>query len=307
MDTSVFLYYKEKYMRHFTHVNQMSSEAFLKLAHRGLEIKNNPKSVTMEKLRVVNMFFENSTRTKMSFEMAEYNTGCQVLNFDVSTSSVSKGESLYDSVLTMKAIGNDVAVIRHSDDNYYDDLLDMGISIVNAGSGSGEHPSQSLLDLMTIVEEFGCVKGLNIMIVGDLKHSRVAHSNAQLLSSLGANLYFCGPDSYYDPRFEAYGVYREFDKIIERMDVVMLLRIQFERHESKEFESKEAYLAEYGLNQMRYDRLKEEAIIMHPAPVNRGVEIADALVEADKSRIVRQMENGVYARIAILEWVKRRD
>jgi aspartate carbamoyltransferase catalytic subunit len=294
-------------MRHFTHVNQMSSEAFLNLAYRGLEIKKDPKSVSLDKLRVVNMFFENSTRTKMSFEMAEYNTGCQVLNFDVSTSSVAKGESLYDSVLTMKAIGNDIAVIRHSDNNFYEGLMEMGISIVNAGSGSGEHPSQSLLDLMTIVEEFQVVKGLKVMIVGDLKHSRVANSNAQLLNALGAEVYFVGPDTYYDARFEHYGRYVDFDEALGEMDVVMLLRIQFERHEDPGAKRRDVYLQEYGLNTARYGRMKETAIIMHPAPVNRGVEIADSLVESDKSRIVRQMENGVFARIAILEWIKGRD
>ena len=290
-------------MRHFLEVSQFKAQEFVALAKRGIEIKNGASYKTNGH-SVVNMFFENSTRTKMSFEVAEKKLKLETYNFDVSTSSVNKGESLYDSVLTMKAIGMDIAVIRHQNNNYYENLLDMGISIVNAGSGSGEHPSQSLLDLMTIVEEFEDVSKLKIAIVGDLKHSRVARSNAKVLSELGASVYFCGPEKYYDPSFDQYGTHCLLDEVVDKVDVMMMLRIQFERHKKEASYTEASYLKEFGLNEKRYEKMKKHAIIMHPAPVNRDVEISSSLVECEQSRIVKQMENGVYARMAILEWVK---
>lgn len=292
-------------MRHFLEVEQFKSEEFIGLAERGIEIKNGA-SLNKNGKSIVNMFFESSTRTKMSFEVAEKQMDFHTYNFDVTTSAVNKGESLYDSILTMKALGMDIAVIRHQNNAYYKDLLDIGISIVNAGSGSGEHPSQCLLDLMTIVEEFGSIQGRKIAIVGDLKHSRVARSNAKILHELGATLYFCSPEEYYDDDFENYGTYKNIDEVISEVDVLMMLRIQFERHTSKAryIDTEAAYLRDYGLNQKRYQQLKKDSIIMHPAPVNRDVEIESSLVESEKSRIVRQMENGVFARMAILEWVK---
>lgn len=292
-------------MRHFLEVEQFRPEEFLGLAERGLEIKNGA-SLNKNGMSIVNMFFESSTRTKMSFEVAEKLLDFHVYNFDVTTSAVNKGESLYDSILTMKALGMNIAVIRHQNNHYYKDLLDIGISIVNAGSGSSEHPSQCLLDLMTIVEEFGEVKGRKIAIVGDLKHSRVARSNAKILHELGATIYFCSPEEYYDKEYEKYGTYKNIDEIIAEVDVLMMLRTQFERHknEARHIDTEAAYLRDYGLNQKRYGLLQDEAIVMHPAPVNRDVEIESSLVESEKSRIVRQMENGVFARMAILEWVK---
>lgn len=292
-------------MRHFLEVEQFKSEEFIGLAERGIEIKNGA-SLNKNGKSIVNMFFESSTRTKMSFEVAEKQMDFHTYNFDVTTSAVNKGESLYDSILTMKALGMDIAVIRHQNNAYYKDLLDIGISIVNAGSGSGEHPSQCLLDLMTIVEEFGSIQGRKIAIVGDLKHSRVARSNAKILHELGATLYFCSPEEYYDDDFENYGTYQMIDEVISEVDVLMMLRIQFERHTSKAryIDTEAAYLRDYGLNQKRYQQLKKDSFIMHPAPVNRDVEIESSLVESEKSRIVRQMENGVFARMAILEWVK---
>ena len=292
-------------MRHFLEVEQFKPEEFIALAERGIEIKNGAP-VNKNGRSIVNMFFESSTRTRMSFEVAEKQMDFHTYHFDVTTSAVNKGESLYDSILTMKAIGMDIAVIRHQNNDYYKNLLDIGISIVNAGSGSGEHPSQCLLDMMTIVEEFGEIKGRKIAIVGDLKHSRVARSNAKILYELGAILYFCSPDDYYDEEFEKYGEYRDIDDIVSSVDIFMLLRIQFERHmrKARYVDTEAAYLRAHGLNLERYKRLKDHAIIMHPAPVNRDVEIESSLVESEKSRIVSQMENGVFARMAILEWVK---
>ena len=227
-----------------------------------------------------------------------------IIDFDARTSSVNKGETLYDTILTMSALGVDICVIRHSEVDYYKQLIDsptIQTSIVNGGDGSGQHPSQSLLDLMTIYEEFGSFEQLKIAIAGDITHSRVAKSNMQILKRLGADIYFTGPEEWYAEEFDIYGKHVNIDDIIEELDVLMLLRVQHERHDGSESFSKEHYHRLHGLTEDRYKRLKRQTIVMHPAPVNRDVEIADLLVEAPKSRIVQQMQNGVFVRMAILE------
>lgn len=291
-------------MRNFLSVEQFNNEEVMHLLKRASAFKAGTAMFTTD-ATAVNMFFENSTRTKHSFEMAEYKIGMKSFNFDVGSSSVSKGESLYDSVLTMQALGVDIAVIRHPDSNYMDQLINLDIQIINAGSGNGQHPSQSLLDIMTIYEEFGSFKGLKVAIIGDIVHSRVAMSNMTLLNQLGAHVIFAGPMDYFDPTFERYGTFMTMDDAIKEADVVMMLRVQLERHETEELErfSKAAYHEEWGLTRARYETMPAHAIIMHPAPVNRDVELDSELVECEKSRIVQQMSNGVYARMAILEWV----
>lgn len=290
-------------MRNFLSVEQFENEEFLNLVKRAIEFKTG-KATYSSNATVVNMFFENSTRTKHSFEMAEYRIGMRPINFDVGSSSVKKGETLYDSVLTMQAIGVDIAVIRHPDRNYMDQLMNLNIQIINGGSGNGQHPSQSLLDIMTIYEEFGDFNGLKVAIIGDIIHSRVAMSNMTLLNQLGADVIFAGPDHYFDRSFEQYGRFESIDQAVQEADVVMMLRVQLERHgEEDAHYQKEEYHAEYGLTRERAKTMKDTAIIMHPAPVNRDVELADELVECEQSRIVQQMSNGVFARMAILEWV----
>lgn len=293
-------------MRNFLEVDQFEHEEFMELIHRALEFKKQAGSKLQDNksITVANMFFENSTRTKHSFEMAEYRLGMNRLNFDVSTSSVNKGESLRDTLLTMKAIGVDCAVIRHFDDAYYQSLLDIGIRIVNAGSGAGEHPSQCLLDAVTIWEAFGTFQNLTIAIVGDLRHSRVARSNAKLFSKMGARVLFSGPKIWHDETLSVYGEYVDFDDACKQADVIMMLRIQLERHQHHD-DTNDHYLEQYGLSMQRFNLLQKHAIIMHPAPVNRGVEIDDELVECSKSKIFEQMKNGVFARMAILEWVMK--
>lgn len=290
-------------MRHFLSVEQFTNEEFLMLVKRASDFKHGRDSFKSDR-SIVNMFFENSTRTKMSFEMAEHKIGMHQMNFDVTTSSVNKGESLYDSVLTMQAIGADVVVIRHPDANYPDQLVNLDVQVVNAGSGAGQHPSQSLLDIMTIYEEFGDFNDLNIAIIGDIMHSRVAVSNMMMLNQLGAHVIFAGPDQYFDKRYEKYGEWMSVDDAVKNADVVMMLRVQLERHTKDDKPIEKAdYHEQYGLTRERHQMMKDHAIIMHPAPVNRDVEIADELIECAESRIVSQMSNGVYARIAILEWV----
>lgn len=291
-------------MRNFLSVEQFTNEEVMHLLERALAFKTGAATFRSE-ATVVNMFFENSTRTKHSFEMAEHRIGMKQFNFDVGSSSVSKGESLYDSVLTMQALGVDIAVIRHHDRHYMDQLINLRIQIVNAGSGNGQHPSQSLLDIMTIYEEFGTLQGVKVAIIGDIVHSRVAMSNMTLLNQLGAHVIFAGPMDYFNPTYEQYGTYMTVDDAIKEADVVMMLRVQLERHETEEQArfSKAAYHEQYGLSRDRYLTMKEQSIIMHPAPVNRDVELAGELVECEKSRIVQQMSNGVYMRMAILEWI----
>lgn len=254
-----------------------------------------------EEIYVSNLFFENSTRTKTSFDVAERKLGLQVVPFDVTSSSVNKGESLYDTVKTLESIGIQLVVIRHSQDKYYEELQNINISIINGGDGTGNHPSQCLLDLMTIQQEFGKFEGLKVGVIGDVQHSRVAHSNAEALRKLGAKVYFSGPENWFDEGTFINGTFLPINDLVKEADVIMLLRIQHERHDQKMQMSLETYHKNFGINGERVKLMKENAIIMHPAPINRGVEIATELVESSKSRIFKQMENGVYARMAILK------
>lgn len=296
-------------LQHLVTMESLTNEQVLGLVERGVAFKQGQARVVTEgQIFTSNLFFESSTRTHKSFDMAERKLGLDVIEFDAGTSSVNKGETLYDTILTMSALGVDICVIRHPEVDYYLPLIESSsitASIVNGGDGSGQHPSQCLLDLMTIYEEFGRFEGLKIAIAGDISHSRVAKSNMQVLKRLGAELYFAGPKEWYDSAFDVYGQHVSLDQVMEDLDVLMLLRVQHERHDGQGSFSKEEYNTLYGLTQERYERLKETAIVMHPAPVNRDVEIADQLVEAEKSRIVRQMENGVFVRMAILEAVLR--
>ena len=263
---------------------------------------------------VTNMFFENSSRTHTSFEMAERKLGLTVIPFDAAHSSTQKGETLYDTSLIMAALGIDLEVIRHSENEYYEKLIHpnknqhLNIGVINAGDGSGQHPSQCLLDMMTIHEQFGHFKDLKVAIVGDITNSRVAKSNMELLTRLGAKVYFSGPDYWYDKQYDKYGEYLPIDELVAQMDVMMLLRVQHERHAGDPNEAKfdaKKYHDKYGINQKRYNAMKDDAIIMHPGPINHDVELSGNLVEAPKCRFVRQMENGVFMRMAMIEAVMR--
>lgn len=292
-------------LKHLVTMETLSNEEVLGLIKRGIAFKNGSADFALDRQYfAANLFFESSTRTHKSFEVAEKKLGMDVIEFDAKTSSVNKGETLYDTILTMSALGVDICVVRHSQEDYYKQLIDsrtIQTAIVNGGDGSGQHPSQCLLDLMTIYEEFGHFDNLKVAIAGDITHSRVAKSNMQILKRLGAELYFAGPKEWYSEEFDVYGKYVTIDEIVDEVDVLMLLRVQHERHDGDGCFSKESYHGLHGLNQERYNRLKSSAIIMHPAPVNRDVEIADQLVEAPKSRIVAQMQNGVFVRMAIIE------
>ncbi|MCY0977367.1 aspartate carbamoyltransferase catalytic subunit [Chryseobacterium wangxinyae] len=282
-------------------ITELSTDKINKILTEALAFANG-KNVKVEgEVFCSNLFFEDSTRTKTSFDIAERKLGLQVVPFDASNSSVNKGESLYDTVKTIESIGVNLVVIRDKKDRYFDELTNINIPIINGGDGTGNHPSQCMLDLLTIYQEFGTFEGLKIGIVGDVKHSRVANSNAEALRRLGAKVYFSGPEQWFDEGALINGTYLSVDEMIHDVDVLMLLRIQHERHDSKMSFSASEYHRKYGLTKAREETMKKEAIIMHPAPINRGVEIDTDLVECERSRIFKQMQNGVFARMAILK------
>ena len=282
-------------------ISHFSPKKIELILDQALEMANGKKYTAQDEIFVSNLFFEDSTRTKISFKMAERKLGLSVIPFDTSQCSVNKGESLYDTAKTLESIGLNLLVIRHGQNQYYDELKNIKIPIINAGDGTGNHPSQTMLDLMTIKQEFGSFKDLKIAIAGDVKHSRVANSACDILRKLGAKVYFSGPREWFDEGSLMNGTYREIDELIPEIDVLMLLRIQHERHHQKIKYSPEEYLRKYGLTKEREKKMKPNAIIMHPAPVNRNVEIDSNLVECSRSRIFKQMENGVFARMAILK------
>ncbi|MFD1885354.1 aspartate carbamoyltransferase catalytic subunit [Paenibacillus wenxiniae] len=249
---------------------------------------------------VANMFFENSTRTRFSFEMAEKRLGAEVLNFTAAASSVEKGESIYDTVRTLESMGIDAGIIRLKPAGILQELAQkVNVPLINAGDGNNEHPTQALLDLYTMRRHFGDVRGLHVTIVGDIMHSRVARSNFWALQAMGANVSFCAPENMRASDIPEMR-YVSMEEALQA-DVVMMLRVQLERHASGMIQSAEDYRLHYGLTEERAARMKEHAIIMHPAPVNRNVEIDDALVESSKSKIFTQMQNGVPIRMSVIE------
>lgn len=276
-------------------LKELSTSKIMELLSYSLKLKNG-LHVSYENKKFVTLFFENSTRTHYSFIMALRNLGIDVIDCNVSVSSVQKGESLYDTVKTFESIGADGVVIRHSKDEYFKELDGINIPVFNGGDGKSNHPTQSLLDLLTIYEEYGKFEGLKCCIIGDIAHSRVAHTNIEIMERLGMKVYISGPEEYNDGS----APYLTVNEAIETCDVIMLLRVQFERHTENMKITREDYHKEYGLTMDRVNKMKENAIIMHPAPFNRGLEIADDVVECHKSRIYKQMTNGVFVRMAAI-------
>ncbi len=276
----------------------LSKEEILKILNEAISFSQGKAAKVDGQVFASNLFFEDSTRTKTSFDVAERKLGLEVIPFDVTHSSVNKGESLYDTVKTLESIGVDIVVIRHRQNEFFNELQNVKIPVINGGDGTGNHPSQTMLDLMTIYQEFGSFEGLQVGIVGDVKHSRVANSANDALQKLGADVWFSGPEQWFDKDLKNF---RNLDEMIPEVDVLMLLRIQHERHSTEFPYTAAEYHENFGLTKAREKRMKEKSIIMHPAPINRGVEIDDELVECSRSRIFKQMENGVYARMAILK------
>ena len=253
----------------------------------------------LDGLTIVNAFFENSTRTLLSFEIAANRLGAQVVTMQVEMSSIKKGETLEDTARTLNAMRPDALVIRHGSSGAPADVATiMDCPVINAGDGIGEHPTQALLDAATIRQHFGRIEGLEIAICGDLKHSRVARSNAILLARLGANLRFAGPPSLMPDTIDATTI----DEAVSGADVVMMLRVQRERMDEDLGDGPGEYLARYGLTADRFARATPGAVVMHPGPINRGVEIEPGLADdAERSLIVRQVEMGVAVRMACLD------
>jgi aspartate carbamoyltransferase catalytic subunit len=248
---------------------------------------------------VFNLFFENSTRTLMSFATAAHRLGATALTLPVDQSSVRKGETLEDTARTLNAMRPDLLVIRHSEDGAADLVASIvDAPVINAGDGTNEHPTQALLDAATLRTEFGSLEGRTVAIIGDIKHSRVARSNAKLLPRLGATVRLAGPRQLMPNEGPAIGL----DEAIDGADVVMMLRIQRERLDEDLGDAPGEYLANYGLTPERLSRAKPDALVMHPGPMNRGVEIADAVADDPKrSLVTRQVEMGVAVRMACLE------
>ncbi|WP_026566399.1 aspartate carbamoyltransferase catalytic subunit [Bacillus sp. UNC41MFS5] len=289
-------------LSHLLTTNELKVDEIYQILTDAHNFKNGMKWSPDRQMFTANLFFEPSTRTKSSFEVAQRRLGLEVIPFEVLTSSVQKGETLYDTVKTLESIGVQSIVIRHEQDRYFDELIGkVNIPIINGGDGCGHHPTQSLLDLMTIQQEFDQFTGLKIAIIGDIRHSRVARSNADVLTRLGAEVIFSGPKEWFDTRSTDISRYRPIDMAIQEADVVMLLRVQHERHQQKSSFTANEYHKQYGLTLEREKMMKQGSIIMHPAPVNRNVEIADSLVECKRSRIFKQMENGVYVRMAAIK------
>ncbi|MFL6516622.1 MAG: aspartate carbamoyltransferase catalytic subunit [Bacillus sp. (in: firmicutes)] len=289
-------------LNHLLTTNELKVDEIYQILTDAHNFKNGMKWRPDRQMFTANLFFEPSTRTKSSFEVAQRRLGLEVIPFEVLTSSVQKGETLYDTVKTLESIGVQTIVIRHEQDRYFDELVGkVNIPIINGGDGCGHHPTQSLLDLLTIQQEFGQFTGLKIAIIGDIRHSRVARSNADVLTRLGAEVIFSGPEDWFDTRSVDISRYRPIEEAIQEADVVMLLRVQHERHQHKSGFTANEYHKQYGLTLEREKMMKSDSIIMHPAPVNRNVEIADSLVESKRSRIFKQMENGVYVRMAAIK------
>ena len=251
----------------------------------------------------VNLFYEPSTRTRTSFELAAKRLSTDVINFSVSTSSVVKGESLKDTALTIQALGADFIVVRHSCSGTAHFLAGtLDASVINAGDGTNEHPTQALLDLFTIKEKKGAIQGLVVAIVGDILHSRVAKSNIYALKKLGAAVRLIGPPTLVPPYMNELGVeiFTDMSKGLEDADIIMMLRIQMERQGKGFFPTTEEYFKNWGLTSERLSKAKEDAIVMHPGPMNRGVEISSDVADGGKSVILDQVTNGLAVRMAVL-------
>ncbi|MFW6160364.1 MAG: aspartate carbamoyltransferase catalytic subunit [Acidobacteriota bacterium] len=275
-----------------------TADSFLEVSKR--EIKKVP---ILRGKTIVNLFFEPSTRTRSSFELSSKRLSADLLNFSRVSSSVVKGETLKDTVLNLEAMNIDALIIRHWAEGASHFVSSFCRShVINAGDGSHEHPTQALLDAFTIRQEKKSFQNLKVVIVGDILHSRVARSNILLLTKLGAKVVCVGPPPLLPPEFNSLGISVEFnlDRALKDADVVMMLRIQLERQQKNFFPSIREYISLYGLTPWRFQQAKKDAIVMHPGPINRGVELSADLVNSARSVILKQVENGVAVRMAVL-------
>ncbi len=302
-------------MKHLVSIRDLSKEQALSLLQDAQEFsqvnaREIKKMPTLRGRTVVNLFFENSTRTRVSFEIAATRLSADVINVSADSSSVTKGESLRDTAQTLEALGADCIVIRHPESGAPRQLADMGwisSSVINAGDGTHEHPTQALLDALTMQQRIGKdLSGVRVLIVGDILHSRVARSNLLLLTTLGAEVTLAGPSTLLPDTFTDMGgrISHDFDQSLsEKPDVVMMLRVQKERMLSN-FENDEAkYIKDWSLSSQRLNSLPKSSLVMHPGPINRGLEISSEAADDLRSTILLQVANGVAVRMAVLRSV----
>lgn len=296
---------KTKHLLGIKNLDKEDIELIFQTAKNFKEVINRPikKVPSLRDVTIANVFFENSTRTKLSFELAEKRLSADVINFSASGSSVKKGETLLDTVNNILAMKVDMVVMRHSSPGAPHFLANhIDANIINAGDGTHEHPTQALLDTFSIYEKTGSVEGKKVVIVGDILHSRVALSNIFALQTLGAEVMVCGPATLLPKHIGELGVKVETNirKALEWCDVANILRIQLERQQMKYFPSLREYSQYFGVNKQLLDSLNKEITIMHPGPINRGVEITSDVADSDHSIILQQVENGVAVRMAVL-------
>ena len=294
-------------MEHLIDIKNISKEDILNIVNLAKEFKSGRKNSDVEKKTLALMFYENSTRTRCSFEIAGQKLGMNIINFDLSHSSLSKGESLKDTIENLYFLGVDAVVIRHSLSGIINNVMRLvkyPIKFVNGGDGTHAHPSQALLDFYTMLEKIGTVENKKIVIIGDVSHSRVAKSNINLLSKFGADIHLCAPSYLEFESFDAFNVkyHKDVKEAIEGANVVMVLRVQNERHEKEGYPDSLEYKRLYEIDT---DLLKKYAsndvILMHPGPANRNIEVSSELLDNRVGKtILEQAQNGVYVRMAIL-------
>ena len=295
-------------VNHLTGIKDLTEndiELIFKTADAFKEVINRPikKVPSLRDITIANLFFENSTRTRLSFELAEKRLSADVVNFSAASSSVKKGETLIDTVNNILSMKVDMVVMRHASPGAAKFLSErVNAKVINAGDGTHEHPTQALLDAYSIGEKLGSVKGKKVVIVGDILHSRVALSNIYCLQKLGAEVMVCGPTTLIPKYMHELGVKVEYDliKALEWCDVANMLRIQLERQDIKYFPSLREYSMQYGLTKHILDKLSKKIVVMHPGPVNRGVEITSDVADSDQAIILDQVENGVAVRMAVI-------
>ncbi len=304
--------WNRRHLLGMTDLSRKDITDLLDLAGQFVSVLDRPvRSVpTLRGWTVVNLFFEDSTRTRISFELAEKRLGADVVNFSASASSVKKGESLRDTARNIEAMKIDAVVIRHKSVGapyYLTQQIDA--AVINAGDGMHEHPTQALLDLMTIRHHFNRIEGLRIAIIGDILHSRVARSDLWGMTTMGADVVMCGPPTLLPKHIETFpGTWTtDIDEALDGADVVYALRIQRERQESGLFPSIREYTQTYGITTERMKLAKPHAVVMHPGPVNRGWELSDDVVDAENSLILQQVTHGVAVRMAVLYLTAGRD
>ena len=294
-----------KHLLSINDLNESDIDTIFKTADSFKEIINRPikKVPTLRDITIANLFFENSTRTKLSFELAEKRLSADILNFSASSSSVKKGETLVDTANNILSMKVDLIVMRHPNPGAANYLAEnTNTCVINAGDGTNEHPTQALLDCYSIKERHGSLKNLKVVIVGDIKHSRVALSNIYALKKLGAKVMVCGPTTLIPKFIHKLGVEVEHDllKALQWCDVANMLRIQLERQDIQYFPTIREYVKQFGLNHEVINSLNKKITILHPGPINRGVEITSEVADSPNSIILDQVENGVAIRMAII-------